>query len=203
MDAFEQIVKVGLEEEGWWVRQGYKVRLDKTEKVAIGRQSSPRWELDLVAFQPKTDVILVVECKSYLDSYGVREAEFVDSNVPTKGRYKLFTEERLRQVVLDRLKQQLIGEQLALHSSTVQLALAVGKFKSDSDRKKLHEKFEARGWRLIDDLELREWILRLSNRGYEDDIATIVVKLVGAKKITTIAKPKGRVSNEEGDNSQN
>ena len=136
MDAFEQIVKIVLEGQGWWVRQGYKVKLTKEEKVAVGRHSSPRWEIDLLAYQPKSDQILVVECKSFLDSFGVKSSEFIDSDLPTKGRYKLFNESRLRDVVLGRLQIQLIGEGLVLPSSSIGLAMAVGKFRSATDRKR-------------------------------------------------------------------
>ncbi len=183
MDAFEQIVKIVLEGQGWWVRQGYKVELTKDEKVAMGRHSSPRWEVDLLAFQPKTDRILVVECKSFLDSFGVRAIEFFDSDVPTKGRYKLFNETKLRDVVFNRLHAQLVAERLVLPSSTISLAMAVGKFKSGSDREELHERFHSRGWQLIDDLQLRKWALELSERGYEDNVATIVAKLIAPGRV--------------------
>lgn len=187
MDAFEQIVKIVLEGQGWWVRQGYKVVLTKEEKVAMGRHSSPRWEVDLLAFQPKTDRILIVECKSFLDSVGVSARDFIDSEVPTKGRYKLFNEAKLREVVFGRLKSQLVEERLVLPSSSICLAMAVGKFKSPSDRKELREKFRTRGWELIDDLQLRQWALELSKRGYEDNVATIVAKLVAPERVAAKA----------------
>lgn len=182
MDAFEQIVKIVLEGQGWWVRQGYKVDLTKEEKVAVGRHSSPRWEIDLVAFQPKSNRILIVECKSFLDSFGVRASEFVDSEVPTKGRYKLFNEAKLREVVFSRLKAQLVGEGLVFPNSNISLAIAVGKFRSASDRETLRARFEDRGWQLIDDLQLRKWAMELSERGYEDNVATIVAKLLAPER---------------------
>jgi len=37
----------------------------------IGRPSSPRWELDIVAYSGRDNLLLVVECKSRLDSQGV------------------------------------------------------------------------------------------------------------------------------------
>lgn len=183
MDAFEQIVKIVLEGQGWWVRQGYKVELTNEEKVAMGRHSSPRWEVDLLAFQPRADRILVVECKSFLDSFGVRASEFLDSDVPTKGRYKLFNEAKLREVVFKRLQAQLVNEGLVLPTSSISLAMAVGKFKSASDREDLRERFRSRDWQLIDDLLLRKWALELSERGYEDNVATIVAKLIAPERV--------------------
>lgn len=183
MDAFEQIVKIVLEGQCWWVRQGYKVELTKKEKVAMGRHSSPRWEIDLLTFQPMTNRIMIVECKSFLDFFGVRASEFVDSDLPTKGRYKLFNEAKLREVVFGRLKAQLVGEGLVLPNSDISLAMAVGKFKSASDREALRARFKDRGWQLIDDLQLRKWALELSERGYEDNVAAIVAKLIAPERV--------------------
>ena len=49
MDAFEQLVCQILSIKGFWVRPSFKVELTKEEKLAIGRHSVPRWELDIVA----------------------------------------------------------------------------------------------------------------------------------------------------------
>lgn len=70
MDAFEQLVSEILWMEGYWVRASLKVELTKEEKKAIGRPSSPRWELDIVAYSGRDNLLRVVECKSYLDSRG-------------------------------------------------------------------------------------------------------------------------------------
>lgn len=51
VDAFEELISEILWMEGYWVRTSFKVELTKAEKVLIDRRSSPRWELDVVAFQ--------------------------------------------------------------------------------------------------------------------------------------------------------
>ncbi len=181
MDAFEQVVKTVLEGEGWWVQQGFKVELTKEEKVKVDRPSSPRWEIDLVAYKPGSNQIMAVECKSYLDSFGVRAKDLVDSEVRTTSYYKLFIEANLRSVVLSRLKEQLVHMGLALDNSSVTLALAAGKFWSPTDRAQLHERFQERGWRLIDDIEIRKGVLGLASRGYEDNVATIIAKLMSSQ----------------------
>ena len=71
MDSFESVIASLLERDGFWVRSSVKVELSKAEKRFIGRASSPRWELDLVAFKGKTNELWIVECKSFLDSRGV------------------------------------------------------------------------------------------------------------------------------------
>ena len=67
MDAFEQVVSEILWTEGYWVRTSVKVSLTKEEKRQIGRPSSPRWELDVVAYRGRDNILRVVECKNYLD----------------------------------------------------------------------------------------------------------------------------------------
>jgi hypothetical protein len=68
VDAFEQLVSEILWMSGFWVRTSVKVELTKEEKRLIGRHSSPRWELDIVGYSARKNVLQVVECKSYMDS---------------------------------------------------------------------------------------------------------------------------------------
>jgi len=68
MDSFEQVVATILGRNGYWVRTSVKVALTPDEKREIGRPSAPRWELDVVAYSGSRNELLVVECKSYLDS---------------------------------------------------------------------------------------------------------------------------------------
>jgi len=71
MDAFEQLVSEIIWMDGYWVRTSVKVELTKKEKKAIRRPSSPPWELDIVAYSGRDNLLRVVECESYLDSRGV------------------------------------------------------------------------------------------------------------------------------------
>jgi len=50
MNAFEALIALLLRRQGYWVQTSFKVKLTKAEKRRIGRPSSPRWELDLVAY---------------------------------------------------------------------------------------------------------------------------------------------------------
>jgi hypothetical protein len=65
VDAFESLVSMLLRRQGYWTAQSVKVGLTKAEKRLIGRHSSPRWEIDLVAYKGSTNALLAVECKSY------------------------------------------------------------------------------------------------------------------------------------------
>ena len=108
MDAFESVVAVLLERKGYWTRTSIKVELTKDEKRLIGRPSSPRWEIDVIAYKGSTNSLLVVECKSYLNSAGVRFSSFDGSSEREANRYKLFNEEELRKVFFNRLSMQLV-----------------------------------------------------------------------------------------------
>jgi hypothetical protein len=63
MDGFEQVVSAILWMEGYWVRTSVKLYLTNEEKRKIGRSTSSRWELDIVACRGSDNVLLVIECK--------------------------------------------------------------------------------------------------------------------------------------------
>jgi hypothetical protein len=178
MNAFEKLVGMTLEREGYWVRFGVKVDLSKEEKRAIDRPSSPRWELDIVAYKGEANKLLVVECKSYLDSRGVSFKAVYGKDIQASQRYKLFVESKLRQVVLNRLVAQLRATGACAPSPKVILCLAAGRVVSGQDRRNLKEHFEKRGWLFWDDEWLRDALARVAERGYEDDVSAVVAKLL-------------------------
>lgn len=179
MNSFEQLVKGMLEVEGYWVRASYKVNLTKEEKVKIGRPSSPRWEIDLLAYKGSTNEVLVVECKSFLDSTGVSCASLFDSG-PGAKLYKLFTEDKLRKVVFARVRKQLVAEGAVAAKPAITLCLAAGKTKSESDHARIQQVFAKRGWRLFDRTWMQEKLKEASASAYEDNIATMVAKILSA-----------------------
>jgi hypothetical protein len=175
MDAFESLISMLLRHDGYWTTPNFKVELTPEEKRRIGRFSSPRWEIDLVAYKGGTNEVLAVECKSFLDSRGVM---FRNGKFETEKQYKLFSDETLRSVVLKRLAQQLkkSGACSALPKPT--LCLAIGKMASVTDKSELERHFADRRWKLFDP----EWVFRhlknASEQGYENDVAFIVSKLL-------------------------
>lgn len=108
MDSFEHVIAAILERQGFWRLPSFKVELTKDEKVAIGRHSSPRWEIDIVAYRPRDNELRVVECKSYLGAWRRlrRVRRFPDLQL--RRAYKLFCDSALRRVVLSRLTKQLV-----------------------------------------------------------------------------------------------
>lgn len=178
MDAFENIVAGLLEQEGYWVRTSFKVNLTKAEKRRIGRASSPRWEIDLVAYKPKTNVVLAVECKSFLDSPGVHCDALTGKETQGAKRYKLFNEPKLRKVVFRRLVKQLAEKGACRPSAKVRLCLAAGKIASKQDHANLERHFARKGWSLFDCNWLRKGFTDAAASKYEDNIAVVVAKLL-------------------------
>jgi hypothetical protein len=178
MDAFEQVVSEILWMEGYWVRTSVKVELTKEEKVLIDRHSSPRWELDIVAYNGRDNLLRVVECKSYFDSVGVKASCF-DGSSPNDGkRYKLFNEPKLRQVVFNRLCLQLAAVGACRDAPQVRLSLACGKVRNETDRAAISTHFEAQGWDFYDERWLRERLQRMAQQGYENHVSAVVAKLL-------------------------
>ncbi|HEY6218588.1 MAG TPA: hypothetical protein VIV65_00940 [Gemmatimonadaceae bacterium] len=176
MDSFESVVAAVLHRQGYWTRTSVKVDLTKAEKRRIGRYSSPRWELDVVGYRASRNELLVVECKSFLDSGGVRCDLFQGKNRKGSKRYKLFFEPTLRKVVLGRLAKQLVASGACRPRPSVILGLAAGKLKGDQSLLASH--FRAKGWRFWGPRDLYEAVCSLKDARYENDVATVVAKIL-------------------------
>lgn len=163
MDAFEQLVSEILWMEGYWVRTSVKVELTKEEKRQIGRPSSPRWELDIVAYRGRDNLLRVIECKSYLDSRGVALRAFDGRDEKLAERFKLFADDQLRGVVFERLRRQFAELGACSPNAEVKLCLACGRIATDTDRAGLHKHFSEKGWELWDEPWLRDRLKRMSD----------------------------------------
>ncbi len=178
MNAFEQLVSEILWMDGYWVRTSVKVELSKKEKKAIGRPSSPRWELDIVAYSGRDNLLRVVECKSYLDSRGVALRAFDGSDKRFAKRFKLFGEKRLRNVVCKRLCKQFTESGACRPKPVAKLCLACGRIATNTDREGLHKHFAQKGWELWDEEWLRKRLRVMSESGYENQVSAVVTKLL-------------------------
>lgn len=176
MDAFEQLVADLFWADGYWVRNSVKVQLTPEDKHAIKRPSSPRWEIDLVAYQPIKNELLLLECKSYLDSGGVHAAHFLEG-AKLAGRYKLFHDSVLRETVLDRLKNQFVRAGYCSPNAAVRLGLVYG-HATKGNAARLQDTFRKGDWELFGPKWLHTHLLRLSEAGYENSTAAVVSKLL-------------------------
>ncbi len=177
MDHFEGIVRTLLENEGYWVRQSFKVNLTKQEKRDTGKHSIPRPEIDLLAFKPSENCVLALEVKSYLDSPGVRVSDLEVTHKIAEGRYKLFTCENYRNIVVKRLALDLEGAGMTNSNPTIRLGLVIGKiYQSRTDDLRLH--FKKRGWFFWSPEDVRDKVKALASRDYENDPAIISAKIL-------------------------
>ncbi len=127
IDKFENIVTTLLEEEGFWVRHKFKVSVSLEEKKQIGKQSAPKPEIDMLAFNLRTNEVLALDVKAYLDSPGAKLSLLQEEHEVPTGRFKLFTSERYRNLVLARLLQDLIALGMANAETKVKLGMIAGK----------------------------------------------------------------------------
>lgn len=178
MDAFEEIVGKVFQRDGYWVQQSVKVKLTEEDKKKINKVKAPRWEIDLVAYKGKTNELLIIECKSYLDSLGVTVSAFDGSNAKFAERYKLFHNKKLRQIVFKRLIKQFSEAGTCPKNVKIKLCLVAGRIGSAQDREKLHRCFTKNGWQLYDEIWLKEKLKNISTVGYENSVMTITAKLL-------------------------
>ena len=175
MDAFESLIAMLLKRDGFWTTTSFKVDLTKAERREVGKPHMPRPEIDVLAYNGKWNKLLVVECKSFLDSRGVY---FHDGALQPASTYKFFSNPVLRDVVLRRLKVQCVEAGLCPPNPSVEACLAAGHVANGTDRRALGNYFTANGWRLIDE----EWIIaaikKAADAGYENDVAHVVAKII-------------------------
>lgn len=175
MDAFESLIATLLRREGYWVETSVKVNLTPEEKRAIGRHSSPRWELDVVGYSGAKNEVVAMECKSFLDSPGVLCR---NGKLEPPERYKLFCEPKTRAVVLEQLAKQLVESGRCAPGVKVRLGLATGRISSRSDRASMRALFDAEGWLLWDDQEIRRRLEVCCGDGYENDPVVVAAKVL-------------------------
>jgi hypothetical protein len=198
MDSFEHVVAAVLERRGYWTRTCVKVELTRAEKLAIGRHSAPRWELDVVGYSGKDHQLMVLECKSLLDSVGVQARTFMGNNAKDEKRYKLFFEAETQRVVLSRLRLQLVEAGFCRPDPKIKLGLAAGKIQGDPVTLANH--FQERGWELWTPTSIQRDLRELADSKYENSVASVVAKLLirGSVEVERVSdrrtrtKPIGR-----------
>jgi len=178
MNAFETIVGQYLEAKGYWVRHSVKPEISAEEKREIGSPTMPRPEIDLVALRVDKNELILVEVKSLLDrQYGVYIEAFTDEEDRDKGRYKLFTNPRFREIVTRRLRSEYLEEGLIRDDTRIRYGLAAGKIHK-SDEEKIRKHFSRNGWMLFMPQDIKKMLRTLSEKSWEDDVVVMTAKLL-------------------------
>ena len=178
MNAFEEIVKLYLEAEGYWVRQSVKVKISKDDKRAIGLPSMPRPEIDLVALQVRENELLLIEVKSLFDSYGVDFEGVCGKDPKGAKRYRLFNNSKFRDIVTGTLREEYLKRGLINENTKINYALAAGKIHSPWDESKISEYLLQQGWVLFSPKQIKDKITQLSEKGWEDNVVTLTAKVI-------------------------
>ncbi len=178
MDSFERLICELLSADGWWTMQGFKVELTPEEKKRIGKPSSPRWEIDVLAYNRRDDELRVIECKSFLDSRGVKAADIINAKSGAKSRYKLFVDPVLRDTVIEALRRQCINSGLISEKTRLTLWLAAGNIRHETDEAALAKHLKVNGWGLLPPSEIKKRLQALVGKRFQDSVTNLVVKLL-------------------------
>ncbi|MFP5476385.1 MAG: hypothetical protein ACLGJD_22310 [Gammaproteobacteria bacterium] len=177
MDHFESLICTLLEAEGYWLRRSFKVNVTKEEKRSIGKHSIPRPEIDILAFKPSGNSVLAIEVKSFLDSPSLKIEQLQAEHEVPEGRYKLFTTERYRSIVLGRLHTDLVQCGMANAQTKVSLGLAVGKI-YQKRTEAIREFMRSRQMFFWSPEDIKQKVTALADRDYENDPAIMVAKVL-------------------------
>ncbi len=178
MDNFEALIRLLLEEDGYWTLGSVKVNLSKFDKKELSKPSMPRPELDIVAYKQSKNELLVMEVKSYLDSYGVRVKDFENLNQEiTNGVYKTLTRPKYRETVERVLLSDLRKKGFADNKTTIRWGLAAGNIYS-KDEIDLRRIFDGQKWQLWGPNEIAQKARNLASLGYENDPFIIMTKIL-------------------------
>jgi hypothetical protein len=94
-----------------------------------------------------------------------------------EGRYKLFTSERYRSIVMGRLLQDLTDDGMANSRTRVTLGLIAG-IVYRNQAADVRSFMDARGWFFWSPEDIKMKVTALAERGYENDPAIITAKIL-------------------------
>jgi hypothetical protein len=130
MEAFEHVVKVYLEGQGYIVTSNVKFHIRRrTKKAGREEYQTHGYEVDLVAARHGTMILGFV--KSFLGSRGVNRDGFWFADTPRErdlGLYRVFNQPELRKDIVVKA-----SERYGYPLEAIQTALYVGKFASHQD----------------------------------------------------------------------
>jgi len=177
MDNFEALVAQILERDGYWVRQSVYVKLSKEEKRDLGKPSLPRPQIDLVAYSPKRNEIILYEVKSYLDSPGVKINVLKNSSW-AENHFKLLTIPAYQKIVVKSLLSRLGQEGLITQKAPrVKFGLAFGN-SPKNERAQLKEYVKQQGWEYLGPDEIVAGLNDIAGESYHNSPYSFVAKMI-------------------------
>jgi hypothetical protein len=176
MDAFEHIVGLYLQEKNYWTRHSVKVDLTKEDKAEIKLPTIPRPEIDLVAYNPVSNTLILIEAKSYLNSSGVTIGGLNGTDNKTKDRYRLLNNKTYQNVVTKRLVESFKKNKIIKKDTKVKYALAAGHVQTKSSIA-VAKYLETNGYIYFAPDDIKQTIKNLANRGWDNNIITVTAKL--------------------------
>ena len=90
--------------------------------------------------------------------------------------FKIFKNDKLRNVVFERLRHQLVEEGRCRPNPKIRLALACGHIKK-GHRDNLVTQFNSKDWDLYDEEWLRKGLREVAKGGYDNRVSAVVAKL--------------------------
>lgn len=176
MDAFEHIVGLYLQEKNYWTRHSVKVDLTKEDKEKIGLPTIPRPEIDIVAYNPVSDVLVLIEAKSYINSTGVTIGGLSGTDIKTKDRYRILNNKTYQKVVTERLVESFIQNKIIKKTTKIKYALAAGNVQGKSQTA-VADFLKEKGYLYFDPDDIKQTIKNLAEKGWDDNIITVTAKL--------------------------
>lgn len=178
LESFEHIVGVFLEQQEYWVRHSVKIELSKEERKKLGKKmiNTPRPEIDIVAYQPEEDELILIEVKSFLDSDGVKINDLSGKKSREKKRYKLLNDKKYQKLITDSLTRQFLKKRLIKESTKIKYGLAAGKVQPKSESK-ITDWLNHNGYKYFSPEKIKNTIRNLAHAGWLDDIVTMTAKL--------------------------
>jgi len=177
MDAFENIVAQLLIEDDFWVMTSVRVDLTKEEKKEINKPTTPRPEIDIIAFNLKNNTLFLIEVKSFFDSRGVVFSELQKKSDIQKGRYKLLTSDKYRNIISKRLFEDLNKKGLINTKTKISYGLIAGNVYQNKESE-IKEYFNSKKWLFWGPSEIKSKVIKLSSKGYENNPVTIASKII-------------------------
>jgi len=180
MDSFEILVGKLFEVEGYWLTYNYRINLSREDKKRLGKSTMPRPEIDILAYKPSINQLLIIECKSYLDSTGVSINAFrAVKKMKGPKSIRVFSDNVFKTLIVKRLITQMMTDGLLSKVPKVKIGLICGKMKP-SEKGDVEELFRKNDWLLWTPQVVSKKIRALALRGHENHLATYIVKILAA-----------------------